>query len=83
MKATPSMASEIKINAFQKIHAEFKDILSHGKCRSCSCFYADVLNSILVKLKTYRKDESDHRLITIEKDFERWVKDADDLKMHG
>jgi hypothetical protein len=83
MNAAPYMASEIRINAFQKLHAEFKDILTHGKCRSCSCFYADVLNRILVKLKTHRKDESDPRLVAIEKDFERWVEDADDLKMHG
>ena len=83
MKATSSMANETKINAFQKIHAEFEDILKHEKCRSCSCFYADVLNSILVKLKIFRDGESDHRLAAIENDLERWVKDADLLKMHG
>jgi hypothetical protein len=83
MKAPPSMVNETKINALQKIHAEFEDILKHAKCRSCSCFYADVLNSILAKIKTYRKGETDPRLAVIENDFERWVKDADLLKMHG
>lgn len=83
MKAASPMVTETKINAFQKIHAEIKDILKHEKCRSCSCFYTDVLNRILGKLKTYRKGESDHRLAVIENDFERWVKDLDFLKMHG
>ena len=83
MKATPSMLNETKINALQKIHAEFKDILKHEKCRSCSCLYADVLNSILAKIRTYRNGETDHRLVAIENDFERWVKEADFLKMHG
>jgi hypothetical protein len=83
MSAASSMASETKINAFQKIHVEFKDILKHEKCRSCSCFYADVLNIILEKIKTYRNSNSDHRLVAIENDFERWVNDADILNMHG
>lgn len=83
MNAASSMVTETKIKAFQKIHAEFKDILKHEKCRTCSCFYADVLNIILEKIKTLRKNESDHRLVPIENDFERWVKDADSLNMHG
>lgn len=83
MIAASSMASETKINAFQKIHAEFKDILRHEKCRSCSCFYADVLNIILEKIKTFRNSNPDHRLVAIENDFDRWVKDADILNMHG
>ena len=83
MKAISTMASEAKINAFQQIHAEFKDILQHEKCRSCSCIYTDVLNTILAKLKAYRTGEADHRLAAIENDFERWAKEADILKMHG
>ncbi|MGD8243552.1 MAG: hypothetical protein PVG19_01010 [Desulfobacterales bacterium] len=83
MKATASMLRETKINALQKIHAEFRDILKHEKCRSCSCFYADVLNRILEKLKTYRKGEADHRLAIIENDFRRWSQEADILKVHG
>lgn len=83
MKAAPYKDNELKINAFQKIHTEFKGILKHEKCRSCSCLYTDVLNNILEKLKILRKCESDHRLVTIEEDFEQWVIDADFLKMHG
>jgi hypothetical protein len=83
MKSTAPMLVETQINAFQKIHAEFKDILQKEKCRSCACLYMDVLNNILGKLKTYRQCERDHRLVAIESDFERWAQDADYLKMHG
>jgi hypothetical protein len=83
MNAVSSTVIETKIDAFQKIHAEFKDILKHEKCRTCSCLHADVLNIILEKIKTFRKSESDRRLVVIENDFERWANDADILKMHG
>lgn len=69
--------------AFKKIHADFKDILKHEKCRTCSCFYGDVLNSIYDKIKRFREIESDHKLVEIENDFERWIKEADLLKAHG
>lgn len=83
MKAATSAVSEKKIGAFEKIHAELKDVLAHGQCRTCSCFHADVLNIILAKIKAFRSGTPDLRLAPIEKDFERWVKEADFLKMHG
>ncbi len=83
MNAASSTVIETKINAFQKIHAEFKDILKHEKCRTCSCLHADVLNILLEKIRTFRKSEADRRLVVIENDFERWANDADMLKMHG
>ena len=72
-----------KIMAFNRIHSEFKDILKQEKCRTCSCFYADILNGIYAKIKTFRKTESDARLIKIENDFAGWIKDAAFQKMHG
>ncbi len=83
MNAASSIVTETKIDAFQKIHAAFKDILKHEKCRTCSCLHADVLKIILEKIKTFRNGVSDHRLVAIENDFEHWAKDADLLKMHG
>lgn len=83
MEADSSMVNEAKINAVEKIHAEFKAILKHEKCRTCSCFYADVLNIVLEKINTFRKGNPDLRLVGIENDFERWVKEADFFKMHG
>jgi hypothetical protein len=83
MQATSSIASEPKIDAFQMIHAEFKAILMNEKCRTCSCFHADVLNIILEKIRAFRSDTPDFRLEAIEKDFDHWVKEADFLQMHG
>jgi len=83
MKATASLRNEQKIKAVKTIHAEFQDILKHEKCRTCSCFYGDVLTSIYEKIKKFRKIESDHSLADIENDFERWIKEANFLNMHG
>ena len=83
MNAASSTAIETRIDAFQKIHAEFKAILKYEKCRTCSCLHADVLNLLLEKIRTFRNGVSDHRLVAIETDFERWVNDADMVKMHG
>lgn len=82
MKATSSVVNETAIHAFEKIHAELNDILNQEKCRSCSCLYADVLNRVLDKIRIFRNRDSDQRLVTIENDFERWVKDAECLEMH-
>lgn len=83
MKAATSFRNEQKINAVKKIHADFIDILKHEKCRSCSCFYGDVLISVFEKIKKLRKTESDYSLIKIEEDFDSWIKEANSLKMHG
>lgn len=83
MKATKSFGNEQKINAVKKIHADFIDILKHEKCRSCSCFYGDVLYSTFEKIKKLRKTVSDYSLVKIEEDFESWIKEAGFLKMHG
>lgn len=83
MNINQATVNEQKIKAFRKIHSEFKDILKQEKCRTCSCFYADILNSIYAKLKSFRETESDVGLFRIENDFARWIKDADLQKMHG
>jgi hypothetical protein len=83
MKATATLRNEQEIKAIKTIHAEFQDILKHEKCRTCSCFYGDVLTGIYEKIKSFRKIESDRSLAEIENDFERWIKEADFLNMHG
>lgn len=83
MNINEATVNKQKIMAFTKIHSEFTDILKKEKCRTCSCFYSDILNSIYSKIKSFRETESDARLIKIENDFERWVKDAGFQKMHG
>ena len=83
MKAAASFRDEQKIKAIKTIHAEFKNILKHEKCRSCSCFYGDVLNTTFEKIKRFRTTHADYGLTEIEKDFENWIKEAGFLKMHG
>ncbi len=83
MKTDPSSKTEQQVRAVKKIHAQLRDILKNEKCRSCSCFFTDVLNSTLDKIRIFRKATSDKGLDAIANDFERWIKDADFLKMHG
>ena len=83
MNNTASLRNAQKITAFKRIHTDFKEILKHEKCRTCSCFYGDVLTSIYEKIKRFRKAESYQSLAEIENDFGRWIKEADFLNMHG
>lgn len=83
MKATASMINNQKIKAFKNIHADLKDILKQERCRSCACLFGDVLVGVCEKIKRFRKAGSDHSLAEIENDFERWIKEATFLKMHG
>jgi hypothetical protein len=76
-------ASEQKILAFQQIHHELKEIIKHDKCRTCSCFHADVLSKVQDTLRRFNENEPGHRLGEIEADFERWSKNVDLLKAHG
>ena len=83
MRATESLRNEQKIKAIKTIHAEFKDILKHEKCRTCSCFYGDVLNTTFEKIKRFGTTHPDCGLDRIEREFENWIKEAGFLKMHG
>lgn len=83
MKNSASPLNAQKIIAFKKVHADFKEIMKHEKCRTCSCFYGDVLNSIYDRIKRFREIEPNPNLIEIENDFERWLRGADPLKAHG
>jgi hypothetical protein len=80
---TESFQNAQKINVVKAIHTEFENILKHEKCRTCSCLYGEVLNGILEKIKAFNKNRSNQKLARIESDFERWMKEADVLKMHG
>lgn len=76
-------AIEQKILAFRQIHNEFKEIIKHDKCRTCTCFHSDVLSKVQDTLKRFNESEPEHKLDEIEADFERWTKDVDHLKAHG
>lgn len=76
-------AIEQKILAFRQIHNEFKEIIKHDKCRTCTCFHSDVLSKVKDTLKRFNESEPEHELAEIEADFERWTKDVDHLNAHG
>jgi hypothetical protein len=72
-----------KILAFKKIHADFQTIMKHEKCRTCACFYGDVLTGVYEKIRRFRETDPERSVAWIEKDFERWLREADALKTHG
>lgn len=72
-----------RILAFKKIHADFQGIMTHEKCRTCACFYGDVLTGVYEKIRRFRETDPDRSVARIEKDFERWLREADTLKTHG
>lgn len=82
MKTSAATLNEQKINTFKSVHAEFKTILENEKCRSCSCFYREVLEAIYKKLRRFQQSECDNRLVEIEKDFKSWIQTGGLLKMH-
>jgi len=50
---------EQKRAAFQKIHGDFKEIMKKERCRTCSCFYGDVLSHVYEKIKTFQEINSE------------------------
>jgi hypothetical protein len=60
-----------KIAAFQKIHGDFKEIMKKERCRTCSCFYSDVLGQVYEKIKTFQEINSDRTVKKIQNDFEK------------
>jgi hypothetical protein len=72
-----------KIAAFQKIHGDFKEIMKNERCRTCSCFYSDVLSHVYEKIRRFQEINSDLKVKTIQNDFENWLKASSPLNMHG
>jgi hypothetical protein len=76
-------AVEQKIAAFRKIHADLKEILTHDKCRACTCFHGDVVAKVQDTLARFNQSEPAHKLDDIAADFDQWAMDIDLLKSHG
>jgi hypothetical protein len=74
---------EQKVLAFRRVHAEFKEVVKHDKCRTCTCFHGDVLAKVRDTLKRFNESEPEYKLLEIESDFERWALEVDRLKAHG
>jgi len=74
---------EQKLAAFQKIHGDFKEIMKKERCRTCSCFYSDVLSHVYEKMRRFQEISSDLKVKKIQNDFENWLKASDSFNMHG
>ena len=48
-----------KIAAFQKIHGDFNEIMKKERCRTCSCFYSDVLSPVYEKIRRFQEINSE------------------------
>lgn len=83
MQSTDNTRISPKLDAVREIHAAFEAVLKNDKCRSCACLYRDVLGDVAEKIRAFGESENDNRLAPIEKDFDRWIKEADVLNMHG
>lgn len=74
---------EQKADAFRQIHNALKEVVSHKKCATCTCFHGDVLAKVQNALKQFNESEPENQLADIEADFERWSKEADPFTAHG
>jgi hypothetical protein len=75
--------SEEKYSAFKKVHRDFENILKLDQCRSCTCLYSDMMGLILEAIKSFRRSGDRNNLAYVEKDFEKWLKEAKELNLHG
>lgn len=73
---------EERYRALKKVHKDFANIINLDRCRTCACFYADMMASILEAVKTYRNKENSNRLANVEKDFDLWLREAADMDLH-
>ena len=59
MNSSGVALKEQKIAAFQKIHGDFKKIMKKERCRTCSCFYLDVLSHVYEKIRRFQEVSSE------------------------
>jgi hypothetical protein len=72
-----------KITAIEKVHREFSKIMQLERCRTCSCFHADMMASILDTIQDINSSrENDSRLTAAGKDFSKWIEDASNTDLH-
>ena len=73
---------EEKYSALKKVHEDFAEIRKEKLCRTCACFYADMMGVILDAVKTFRKSQNGKVLADVENDFDGWLKEASGLELH-
>ncbi len=73
---------EEKYLALKKVHQDFADIRKEEQCRTCACFYVDMMGVVLEAVKAFRRSENGNELADVEKDFEKWLTEASSLDLH-
>jgi len=73
---------EEKYSALKKVHEAFGEIRKEERCRTCACFYADMMGAIQEAVKAFRRNEDGNELADVEKDFDNWLKEASSLELH-
>jgi hypothetical protein len=73
---------EEKYSALKKVHEGFAEIRKEKLCRTCACFYADMMGAILDAVKAFRKSQNGNVLSDVENDFDSWLKEASGLELH-
>ena len=73
---------EEKYSTLKKVHEDFSEIRKEKLCRTCACFYADMMGVVLEAVKAFRKSENGKVLASVENDFETWLKEASGLELH-
>lgn len=71
-----------KYLAFKKIHEDFSNILKNDRCRTCACFYLDILAPVVEAIRVFRENENEKKLLSVEKDFKRWLKEGTEFNLH-
>ena len=74
---------EEQITALEKRHNQYKNIMQHEKCRTCSCLHTDMMASILNTIQEVGKSKRDDDILTAaERDFSQWIMDAGKIDLH-
>lgn len=75
--------SQERVATIRRVHRAFSKIMKLEQCRTCSCFYADMMGQILEVVRTARNTGDGKALAPIENDFQQWLEEAKELDLHG
>lgn len=72
-----------RARAIRKVYDDFREVMKSEKCRTCACFYADMLASVLEAARRYGSLAGNGEMADIEADLKGWFDGASHLDLHG
>ena len=72
-----------RVAAIRRVHRAFSKIMKLEQCRTCSCFYADMMGQILEVVKSTQNTGDGKALVGIKNDLQKWLEEAKELDLHG